>query len=424
MNDIAIEVNHVWKKFRKGEIHDSLRDLIPALTKGLMSRNNKRSELGKNDFWALKDINFRVRRGEILGIIGPNGAGKSTMLKLLSRILKPNVGNVRVNGRQTALIEVGAGFHQDLTGKENIYLNGAILGMKREETDKIFDQIVDFSGLEEFIDTPVKRYSSGMYARLGFSVAAHVDPEILMVDEVLAVGDATFQKKCLRKMGDVATEGRTVLFVSHNLASIQNLCGRVIWLEKGGLRYDGDSQIGIEDYVRSFTGGQVLHESHVIDLTTAPGRPHGLNPILQRIELFDGEHNPLRGGVLMGGTLQVHIYFRGGFDSRQFLLGIGFDNIWGQRVFTAHSDFDPKMDRRNSNHGATEPGLNRIICEIPNFILVPGQYNIKISLARGAAEVDRIDNAMRLDVVESGYYGMGKLPWNGVCVMRQHWYYM
>jgi lipopolysaccharide transport system ATP-binding protein len=247
MSDIALEFNHVWKKFKRGEKYDSLRDLIPALAKGLLSGNH-RGELGEREFWAVNDVSFHVERGEALGIIGPNGAGKSTILKLLSGILRPNKGEITVKGRLSALIEVGAGFHQDLTGRENIYLNGAILGMTKREIDKKFDEIVEFSGVEEFIDTPVKRYSSGMYARLGFSVAAHVDPDILLVDEVLSVGDLEFQQKCINKMLSLKNNGVPIVFVSHNLQSIQMLCNKAILVKIGRIAKEGSAGEIIADY--------------------------------------------------------------------------------------------------------------------------------------------------------------------------------
>lgn len=232
MSDIALRMEQVYKKFSKGETFNSLRDLIPALT-GRMFRQQELSGRDRREFWALQDISFEVKRGEAFGIIGHNGAGKSTALKILSRIMKPTKGRLLVNGRLSALIEVAAGFHQDLTGRENIYLNGTILGMTKREIASKFDQIVAFSGLEEFIDTPVKRYSSGMYARLGFSVAAHVDPEVLIVDEVLSVGDYVFQKKCMERMKEVIRSGTTVLFVSHNLKSVTEFCHQCLLLEKG-----------------------------------------------------------------------------------------------------------------------------------------------------------------------------------------------
>lgn len=238
MNSIAFEMDHVSKKFKKGEFHDSLRDLIPAMFSRLL-KNRKINPLGVNEFWALQDISFQVNKGEALGIIGANGAGKSTMLKLLSRVMKPTRGNMKVYGTLSALLEVGAGFHGDLTGRENIFLNGTILGMRKEQIRKKFDEIVDFSDLADFIDTPVKRYSSGMYARLGFSVAAHVEPEILVVDEVLSVGDYSFQNKCIAKMKSVLNSGATVLFVSHNLRAVTDLCHRCILLDHGKIIKDG-----------------------------------------------------------------------------------------------------------------------------------------------------------------------------------------
>jgi len=241
-------MEHVYKKFRKGESFNSLRDLIPALT-GRMFRQQELSQTDKREFWALQDVSFEVKRGEALGIIGHNGAGKSTILKILSRIMKPTKGELMVNGRLSALIEVSAGFHQDLTGRENIFLNGTILGMTKREIESKLDQIVAFSGLEEFIDTPVKRYSSGMYARLGFSVAAHVDPDVLIVDEVLSVGDYVFQQKCMERMREVINGGATVLFVSHNLKSVTEFCQRSLLLEHGHIVEIGPTPQVISSYL-------------------------------------------------------------------------------------------------------------------------------------------------------------------------------
>jgi lipopolysaccharide transport system ATP-binding protein len=248
MSEIALEFDGVWKKFKKGEIYDSLRDLIPAFTKGVFSSNHK-GELGEREFWALQDLSFQARWGEALGIVGSNGAGKSTTLKLLSRIFRPSRGRVTTHGRLSALIEVGAGFHPDLTGRENVYLNGCILGMKRQEIARKFDEIVEFAGIGDFVDTPVKRYSSGMYARLGFAVAAYVDPEILLVDEVLSVGDMQFQKKCLDRMRRVVAEGTTVIFVSHNLQAVQMLCSRALLLKAGRAAAVGPTAEVISEYL-------------------------------------------------------------------------------------------------------------------------------------------------------------------------------
>jgi ABC-type polysaccharide/polyol phosphate transport system ATPase subunit len=247
MTNNVLEVDGVFKKFRRGELFNTLRDLVPALASRWISSDRPR-DLDKRQFWALQDVSFSVRRGEAFAIIGGNGAGKSTILKLLTGIMRPTKGSIRVAGRVSALIEVSAGFHQDLTGRENVYLNGAILGMTREEIRRRFDEIVDFSGLEEFIDTPVKRYSSGMFSRLGFSVAAHVDPDVLLVDEVLSVGDYLFQRKCIERMHSVVRAGATVVFVSHNLREVANLCRRGLLLERGHVQLVGPTDAVITAY--------------------------------------------------------------------------------------------------------------------------------------------------------------------------------
>lgn len=248
MTDIALEGIKVSKKFQKGEIYDSLRDLIPALASQIFKRE-KANGLGQREFWALEDVSFQVNRGDSLGIIGHNGAGKSTLLKILCGIMKPNKGRIKVNGKLSALIEVGAGFHPDLSGRENIFLNGLILGMSRQEIKQKFDEIVHFSGLEDFIDTPVKRYSSGMYARLGFSVAAHVNPDILLVDEVLSVGDWTFQRKCAEKMEQLIRSGATIVFISHNLRAVTSLCNKCILLEHGKVVRTGSAEEVVKYYL-------------------------------------------------------------------------------------------------------------------------------------------------------------------------------
>lgn len=238
----AIEVEALWKKFHRGEFFDSLRDAIPAVTKGLFGSKDDQSELSRNDFWALQDVSFSVKRGEALGVIGHNGAGKSTLLKILSRILKPNRGGYRISGQMRSLIEIAAGFHEDLTGIENIYLNGAILGMKPKEIKANLDRIIAFSELGDFVSTPVKRYSVGMKARLGFSVAAHMNPDILLIDEVLSVGDAAFRSKCVRHMQHLVDSGVAVIFISHNLDQVKLLCDRTLLLHGGKVRFTGPTE--------------------------------------------------------------------------------------------------------------------------------------------------------------------------------------
>jgi len=242
----VIEFNNVWKKFKVGRKFNSLRDTIPGLFRRPFARN--RGELKDNEFWALRDVSFQVKKGEVLGVIGPNGAGKSTILKLLFKIMASTKGEIKINGSVSGLIEVTAGFHPELTGRENVYLNGTILGMRKKEIDRRFDEIVEFSGIGEFIDTPVKRYSSGMFARLGFSVVAHLDPDVLLVDEVLAVGDMAFQAKCYQKMKELLNSGATIVLVSHNLSLVQNLCKRVLLLEKGSILKEGAPDEVIPSY--------------------------------------------------------------------------------------------------------------------------------------------------------------------------------
>jgi len=246
--DHTIVFEGVGKKFKKGYISDSLRDAIVLPFRKIFFTNGNLN-INKKEFWALRNVNFKVRQGEVLGIIGPNGSGKSTTLKLLSRILRPDEGRIIVKGRVGALIELAAGFHPDLTGRENVFLNASILGLKREEIKKKYDEIVEFAELEDFMDTPVKWYSSGMFARLGFSVAVHIDPEILLVDEVLSVGDIGFQQKCERKILSIKERGLTIVFVSHNMGVISNICDRVIVLHKGELLYTGQPQDAINVYL-------------------------------------------------------------------------------------------------------------------------------------------------------------------------------
>lgn len=249
MSEAVVEFDGVWKKFRRGERHDSLRDLLPALASRIFRGRKNDAALDDQEFWAVRDVSFEVKRGEALGIIGPNGAGKSTALKLLTRILRPTIGRCAIKGRVGALIEVAAGFHGDLTGRENIYLQGAIMGMRGQQITAKLDEIIEFSGISTFIDTQVKRYSSGMQARLGFSVAAHMDPDVLIVDEVLSVGDMSFQAKCMERMRQQINNGVTLIFVSHNLQAVAHLCSRCLVMGGGQLLFDGDPEPALAAYL-------------------------------------------------------------------------------------------------------------------------------------------------------------------------------
>jgi lipopolysaccharide transport system ATP-binding protein len=250
MSQGVVLFDRVWKKFQRGDRHTSLRDLIPAVTRRLVTGPPKTDELQNREFWALKDVSFQVQPGEALGIIGPNGAGKSTALKLLTKILRPSRGACSIKGRVGALIEVAAGFHPDLTGRENIFLQGAIMGMKRVDITRKLDDIIEFSGIQDFIDTPVKRYSSGMNARLGFSIAANLDPDVLVIDEVLAVGDMAFQQRCIERMQEFRRSGVAIVFVSHNLQAVSTLCQKAVFLA-GAVRLEGPPDEVIRAYVNS-----------------------------------------------------------------------------------------------------------------------------------------------------------------------------
>jgi lipopolysaccharide transport system ATP-binding protein len=316
MSPHGIDVEGVWKKFRRGELHDSLRDLIPAVTRRLLRRSPAADALRENDFWALRDISFSLGGGQAMGIIGPNGAGKSTMLKLLSGILRPNRGDIRVRGRLRSLIEVSAGFHPDLTGRENVFLNGAILGMRPDEVRAKLDSIVAFSGIGPFLDTQVKRYSSGMMARLGFSVAAHMDPELLVIDEILSVGDLAFQKKCYEHMKSLAGRGVAVLFVSHNLSAIAQLCPTTMVLNEGRCVFLGET-------------GQAQHE-YVSLLTQHARSQKGL--ALVGVELLDEGGSP-KAVFQSGEPCRIRALVRSEEAYRQFSLGLALVSTDGYEVF-------------------------------------------------------------------------------------------
>jgi len=338
MSDTVISVSHLSKVYRLGTIGSStLKDDLnrlwarirgqPDPTKQIGSEHHQRKEGGV--FWALQDVSFDVNQGEVLGIIGKNGAGKSTLLKILSRVTAPTHGEVRVRGRIASLLEVGTGFHPDLSGRENVSLNGAIMGMSKAEIRSKFDEIVAFSGVEEFIDTPVKRYSSGMYVRLAFAVAAHLEPEILVLDEVLSVGDAEFQKRCLGKMSDVARSGRTVLFVSHNMAAVRALCSRVILLKSGGIAKQGDAVPITEKYLEE----TIPSGAYIMDLRALPRTGSvGSRVILTKVVFNDG--NPL----FHGKSAKIELHYEVKSAVQEVAFGLGFSTSDGTRIMTVDSD--------------------------------------------------------------------------------------
>jgi lipopolysaccharide transport system ATP-binding protein len=362
MTTPSIRIENISKRYRIGAIrHDyaTLRDRIAGVFRR-RPRDAKHSEI-----WALRDINLEVGQGEALGLIGHNGAGKSTLLKILSRITEPTEGRVLLHGRVASLLEVGTGFHPELTGRENIFLNGAILGMSREEIRRNFDAIVAFSEIEQFIDTPVKRFSSGMYVRLAFAVAAHLTPEILLVDEVLAVGDIDFQRRCLGRMNEVARSGRTVVFVSHNLASIESLCSRTVLMSRGHVEADGPTRNVLAQYL-SKRGA-----SAVLDLSAFPEREGAGRARITGMEILDADGTGTTDVLVFRRSFRVRLFFHARERVPGASFGFGFLNNGGDRIFITES-------WENGKTFDLEPGDGSIDCvlEAPN--VVPGTYRFEL----------------------------------------------
>lgn len=411
-----IEVNHLSKEYnlRRSIKHETFREYLIRKVSFASAHSSEGREDPARRFRALDDVSFEVAQGDVIGIVGRNGAGKSTLLKIISKVTDPTIGTITLRGRLGSLLEVGAGFHPELTGRENVYLHGAILGMSKAEIDSCFDEIVAFSEIEKFLDVPIKRYSSGMYLRLAFAVAAHLKTEILLADEVLAVGDIAFQRKCLRKMREVNRQGRTVLFVSHNMAAVSELCRRGLVLDVGKLIFDGSVKEAIQLHTSMIFNTQNSH-SHIINLTEALDRRSPQGKFLQAIELYTNHQQPLLRGIPVGASLKVRVHFSLPHPTSAFNVGLGFNNTFGQRVFTAHTLFEPGMDH------AQIVGAQVAVCEIPSLTLLPGDYVLRVWLDIGNVEADLIDSAARIKVLESDYYGSGKLPNDGAFVLEQHW---
>lgn len=421
MIETVISVENLSKRYMIGHQRpkdDGMRHVVEAAMRAPFKwfRSHREQRQRKTEeFWALKDVSIEVKQGEVVGILGRNGAGKSTLLKILSRITEPTIGRIQLRGRVASLLEVGTGFHPELTGRENIFLNGAILGMSREEIKIKFDEIVAFAEIEKFLDTPVKRYSSGMYVRLAFSVAAHVDPEILVVDEVLAVGDVAFQRKCLGKMEEAHTRSRTVLFVSHNLAAVESFCSRGVVLEEGQMVFDGPAKEAIQFYLESLRGNGAASHSDVIDLGSSAGRPAKYRPQLKKLELFDGDDRPLRGTMPAGGSLKAVIQVELENPCLNVDAELGFYTLSGERVCTAHSAYEPLRNHKR------RMGEQIFLCEIESLPLVPGEYKIHVGLDIALREVDCVEDATRLTVVTSDFYGTGVLPMKGIFLLNNRW---
>jgi lipopolysaccharide transport system ATP-binding protein len=395
MSDTAIRVDHIGKLYHIGrrQRHSTLRDVLAGWATAPIRRLRGESGVSRrevNDIWAIKDISFNVKHGEVVGLIGRNGAGKSTLLKILSRITEPTVGRAEIYGRVSSLLEVGTGFHPELTGRENVYLNGAILGMRRTEIARKFDEIVAFAEIEKFLDTPVKHYSSGMYVRLAFAVAAHLEPEILIVDEVLAVGDAAFQKKCLGMMSDVAQQGRTVFFVSHSMSSVSQLCSRALLLDRGEVVLDGPVGRSIEKYL--------VNDAQITGTWQAPTPDRAAGPIeLIQARILRSSGEP-QGVVGFQEGFQCAIEYKVHSTAPSWVLVFQVLDSNNQPVFTS-------WDTDSLNSKATELGYTYLAkCAVPGAILRPGIYSATLIVRSGNGQaLDERENVFRFQISPAGY---------------------
>ena len=394
MGELAIRAEGLGKRYRKG-----------AATQGTLIEWLRRGKRGEY-FWALKDVSFEVDSGEMLGIIGANGAGKSTLLRILSRITRPNEGRAEVRGRVGSLLDVGTGFHPELTGRENIYLNGALIGMSRAEVRRRLDEIIDYSGVEEFMDTPLKRYSSGMMVRLGFAVAVNLQQEIMLVDEVLSVGDAAFREKCLAKMDAVTGHGRTVLFVGHNLEMISSSCNRVIWLDKGRIRAEGNAIDMVQAY-QNEAAAAVPRSGGFIDLAGRAGHRDEGELVLTHVRLLDDRSQPVS-GFETGQRACLAIGYRVPRGANPVDVSVGLTILTRNQVALAYCE--------NSCVGDTFgelPTAGEFACRFDKLALMPARYRLALRCRIGSRVVCSIPNAGEFQVTEGSFYATGNLPPSG-----------
>ncbi len=413
MSDVVIEVRDLWKQYTIGaaEKAGTFRELVQQVATAPFRRFRRGSEASEK-FWALRGVDFEVKQGEVLGVIGRNGAGKSTLLKVLSRITDPTRGHLKVRGRLGSLLEVGTGFHPELTGRENIYLNGAILGMSRVGIQSKLDEIVDFAEIERFLDTPVKHYSSGMTLRLGFAVAAQLEPDVLVIDEILAVGDAAFQKKCLGKMEQVSRQGRTVIFVSHQLTMVENLCTRALLLSQGIVEFDGGTKEGLRKYV---DGMPRATQGPVVDLWNNP-RSDDCVRCLRTLEILSDQGEPVAAGIPIGHSLHLRLTVEFTQPTPQVDVGIAFDSVMGTRLFGASTLYRP-LPLPSTLHGRYV-----LECRIHTVALLPGEYKLACGVTSRGTSVDFLADAARLTVLQRDYYATGRLPSKGYFVVEHDWH--
>jgi lipopolysaccharide transport system ATP-binding protein len=408
----AITISDISKCYQLGlraEKYLTFRDALISAVKAPFKRLAGLRGNGpiEGEFWALKNVSFEVQRGEVVALIGRNGAGKSTLLKILSRIVEPTEGSARMRGRVASLLEVGTGFHPELTGRENIYLNGAILGMHKAEIDRKFDEIVAFAETEKFLDTPVKRYSSGMYVRLAFAVAAHLEPEILIVDEVLSVGDAEFQKKCLGRIQQVAQgDGRTVLFVSHNMGAVRQLCDRAVYLRDGKMVSIGPSADVVTEYLNSAS------ETSENNLLSRP-RFQGITPCIAGFSC-----RPAEAGrhVASGAPVIFQIDLNVTEPIQNAAVTIMFNSDQGYRVLGISSRCEGELL-------TLQPGKQSVVCKVDSLPLVSGRFNVDLEIFSAGRVADYIQHATAIDVEFGDFYGNGQtlLPFEGPILARSHW---
>jgi lipopolysaccharide transport system ATP-binding protein len=395
MNTSIITVSKLSKKYTIGERQPyySLRDTISTIFHTPFHHKS----LQKDEFWALKNISFEVREGDVLGIIGRNGAGKSTLLKILSQVTPPTNGEIKLRGKVASLLEVGTGFHPELTGRENIYLNGVLLGMKRWEINKKYSQIIEFAEVEKFLDTPVKHYSSGMYMRLAFSIAAHLEPEILLVDEVLAVGDPHFQKKCLGKMKDVSRSGRTILYVSHDLASINSLCTSAIYLDRGKIVDQGKVKTVTQKYISDlFLESGNKAEGFFINRKN----PYGEKKLISKVRLLNSKGKSLP-FAFMGDPLKIEVEFGDISAYKNLMIGVIFIGRNGQQI-TSHNS---GMSKVGKDFASNTRKATFTLKKVP---FTPGYYSVDVSLTWGKGiRIDYIKDAVDLNVIEKDIYNSG-----------------
>ena len=399
MNTVAIHIEDLGKSYRIGAKRGGYEMLRGAMANAVTAFGRRVSSLFQrsdarmldNMIWALRGVSCEIQRGEVVGIVGRNGAGKSTLLKILSRITEPTTGFAEIYGRVGSLLEVGTGFHPELTGRENLYLSGAILGMRKTEIERKFDEIVAFAETEQFIDTPVKHYSSGMYLRLAFAVAAHLEPDILLVDEVLAVGDAAFQKKCLGRMGEVANEGRTVLFISHNMGAITQLCGRALWIDNGQLRLSGASHEVVSSYLSS---GAVNRPTWSL-----PPNERGNTELQVHDVRVSSTGNQLNGIIEFDKSFKVEISYTIFQAIKDVSVTCRITDAQGSIIWTSWD-----TDTTDWKGKIREPGRYQSVCFVPGRLLRPGRYFLSVgALIHNLKALDRRENILSVDISQIGY---------------------